>query len=88
MDPEINVNSATLVYSSHYVELTDDLKRSDEEYVLVRSGKTRLIRLNDADVRSELKHSEIFQNNTLGGTSPSYGTYQGIRDVAQKLLLS
>ncbi|MCV3741777.1 ATP-binding protein [Lentilactobacillus hilgardii] len=82
-NPKVNVNNATLVYSSHYVELTDDLKRGDEEYILTRKDQTRLIRLNDAHVRTELKHSEIFQNNTLNGTAPSYGTYMKLMDAVK-----
>ncbi|MFT8616940.1 MAG: AAA family ATPase, partial [Lentilactobacillus hilgardii] len=82
-NPKVNVNNATLVYSSHYVELTDDLKRGDEEYILTRKDQTRLIRLNDAHVRTELKHSEIFQNNTLNGTAPSYGTYMKLMNAVK-----
>ncbi|WP_243674547.1 AAA family ATPase [Lentilactobacillus kisonensis] len=54
-DPTVNVNNATLVYSSHYIELTDDLQRNDEEYILIRKGKTQLMRLNEMAVRPELK---------------------------------
>ncbi|MCT3399058.1 AAA family ATPase [Lentilactobacillus hilgardii] len=82
-NPKVNVNNATLVYSSHYVELTDDLKRGDEEYILTRKDQTKLIRLNDAHVRTELKHSEIFQNNTLNGTAPSYGTYMKLMNAVK-----
>ncbi len=78
-DPKTNVNNATLVYSSHYIELTDDLERQDEEYILIRNGQTELCRLNDAKVRTELKNSEIFQNNYLKGTAPNYRRYMNLK---------
>lgn len=83
-NPKININNATLVYSSHYIELTDDLTRGDEEYILTRKRQTKLIRLNDAHVRTELKHSEIFQNNTLNGTAPNYGAYLKLINFLRK----
>lgn len=78
-DPEINVNNASLVYSTHYIELTDDLTRNDEEYVLVRKNRTEVIRLNNAVFRTELKNSELFQNNKLNGTAPNYSNYMALR---------
>ncbi|KRL54088.1 AAA family ATPase [Furfurilactobacillus rossiae] len=83
-DPKINVNNATLVYSSHYIELTDDLDRQDEEYILIRKVQTKLCRLNDAKVRTELKNSEIFQNNYLKGTAPSYTRYMNLKRTIVK----
>ncbi|EHO50227.1 AAA family ATPase [Lentilactobacillus kisonensis] len=82
-DPTVNVNNATLVYSSHYIELTDDLQRNDEEYILIRKGKTQLMRLNEMAVRPELKNSEVFQNNTFRGTAPNYQAYQALKSVVR-----
>lgn len=78
-DPKVNVNNATLVYSTHYIELTDDLMRKDEEYILIRHEQTNICRLSNADVRDELKNSEIFQSNTLRGTAPSYENYMALK---------
>ncbi|BDZ30284.1 AAA family ATPase [Lactiplantibacillus sp. WILCCON 0030] len=78
-NPKVNVNQATLIYSSHYVELTDDLKRQDEEYVLLRNGVTKLRRLNDTGVRTELKNSDIFQSNYFKGTAPNYERYINLK---------
>lgn len=72
-NPRINKNNATLIYSTHYIELVDDLERKDELYVLVRRGKSRVIRFSDdVKLRSELKTSEIFQRNRIRGTAPNY----------------
>lgn len=82
-DPMVNRNNATLVYSSHYVELTDDLKRNDEEYILIRDSQAQLFRLNQLPVRTELKNSEIFQNNTIEGTTPNYQAYQALKEAVR-----
>lgn len=78
-DSKINKNGATLVYSTHYIELVDDLKRKDELYVLTRDKKTSVHRYStfsknndDLKIRDELKKSEIFQTNRIKGTAPSY----------------
>jgi len=72
-DPRINKNNATLVYSTHYIELIDDLQRGDEIYILRRKQHTQVLRYSEAKgVRGELKKSDIFQSNRLQGTTPSY----------------
>lgn len=83
-NPDINVNNATLVYSTHYIELTDDLLRKDEEYVFTRQNlQTTIHRLNEEDVRVELKNSEIFKANTITGTAPSHKRYLALRKEIQ-----
>lgn len=79
-DPEVNKQGATLVYSTHYVELIDDLSRKDEVYLLTRDNKTKVQRLSDIpNVRTELKKSEFFYNNNVKGTSPSYNRMMSLR---------
>lgn len=74
-----NINHSTLIYSSHYIELIDDLQRSDEEYVLTRPKQTQVQRMNDEKIRTELKNSDAFGNNTLKGTAPSYDRLRKLR---------
>lgn len=78
-DKNININHSTLIYSSHYIELIDDLQRSDEEYVLTRPKQTQVHRMNDEKIRTELKNSDVFGNNTLKGTAPSYDRLRKLR---------
>jgi len=78
-DEKVNRNDSTLIYSSHYIELTNDLRRADEEYILTREDTTKLRRLNDTATRTELKNSEIFQSNYLKGTAPSYTRYMRLK---------
>lgn len=78
-DDKVNINNATLVYSTHYIELTDNLFRNDEEYVLTRLYKTNVHRLINEKIRVEIKKSEIFQNNYIEGTAPSYKRYRNLK---------
>ncbi|WP_439957205.1 AAA family ATPase [Ligilactobacillus salitolerans] len=80
-DPRVNVNKSTLIYSSHYIELTDDLKRKDEEYVLTRNKETEVHRMNEENIRTELKNSDIFGSNALNGTAPSYERLRKLRQT-------
>lgn len=85
-DPTINKNGATLIYSTHYIELTDDLRRNDEEYILKRDTYSELTRLSDKINRNDLKNSEFFQNNMLGGTAPSYSRLQKLKNSIRRTM--
>lgn len=72
-DPRINVEDATLVYSTHYIELLDDAARMDENFILTRAAQTQVRRYSTVpELRPELKRSEVFASNQLGGTAPQY----------------
>ncbi|KLI75603.1 MULTISPECIES: AAA family ATPase [Lacticaseibacillus] len=70
-NPRINIAKATLVYSTHYLELIDDSERKDENYILARKQRTHVYRYSDLDIRGDLKKSEVFKSNYIGGTAPS-----------------
>lgn len=78
-DPDINIKKSTLIYSTHYIELTDDLVRNDEEYILKRDKLSKLVRLSSKIDRNDFTKSDIFQNNILGGTAPSYNRLQKLK---------
>ena len=85
-DPKININRATLIFSTHYSELLNDLDRGDEVYVAKRNDKIDLQRYSAANVRSDLKKAEVFESDYLGGTAPEYSAYLALKKALQKIL--
>lgn len=79
-DQKINVANATLVYSTHYLELIDDSERKDENYILSRKKRTRVVRYSDIPgLRTEVKKSDVFKSNFIGGTAPNYDLLRALK---------
>ncbi|WP_054719420.1 hypothetical protein [Lacticaseibacillus manihotivorans] len=60
-----------MVYSTHYIELIDDSERKDENYILARKQQTHVYRYSDLNIRGDIKKSDVFKSNYIGGTAPS-----------------
>lgn len=71
---DTNPHGATLLFSTHYPEVLDYLKRKDNVYFLVRGEKhlVSAIRYSDRVKRIENKKSEVFLANYIAGTAPRY----------------
>ncbi|MFT8704879.1 ATP/GTP-binding protein [Bifidobacterium aquikefiricola] len=68
-----NPKGATLVFSTHYPELLDIINRKDNIYILRRSAtsnRVQTVNYTDEVKRGELKRSEVFLSNYIGGTAP------------------
>jgi ABC-type uncharacterized transport system ATPase subunit len=64
-DESINTENASLIYTTHYIELLDDLQRKDELYLVVRREKAQVVRVSSLkNARAELKKSEQFLTNS------------------------
>lgn len=50
-DPKTNPNRATLIFSTHYSEILDDLERGDAIYLARRDERIELQSYSKADVR-------------------------------------
>jgi len=85
-DPEINVNGATLVFSTHYSELLDDLERGDQIYVAIRQEKMTFTRFSDTDMREDINRTEVFDADNLKGTSPDYEAYMALRKATKRVI--
>lgn len=66
-DKRINKNKATLVFSTHYVEVIDILRRRDGIFVMTKKGDyiTNCNLHEDYDDRTDLNKSNQFNNNTF-----------------------
>lgn len=76
----INAAHATLIYSTHYLELIDDSERKDENYFLVRkTQKTQVYRYSDIPgLRGDVKKSDVFKANFIQGTAPNYERFEAL----------
>ena len=79
--PVTNPRGASLLFSTHYPELLDTLKRKDNVYLLVRNGsfETEVVKYSDEVKRIENKKSEVLINNVIKGSMPRYPDVQAMR---------
>lgn len=85
-NPQINVNHAVLVFSTHYAEFLDEIARNDQVYVARRKDRISLTRYSDTNMRQDLSKSEVFMADNLGGTSPSYKAYIALKKATIKAI--
>lgn len=81
MDKRVNKNGATLIYSTHYVELLDELDRNDGIYVIRNNGGILVQKLHHLLKRNDIKKSDVFQSGMLEGTAPSYNASMKLKKV-------
>lgn len=85
---ELNVNGATLIFSTHYVEVLDTIDRSDAIYVTQKKPKSDIHRfsdlLGDKD-RNDKKKSDLFLSGIID-TMPTYQSYRGTKNIIAALL--
>lgn len=83
-DKTININHATLIFSTHYSEILDQIDRTDEEYITRRNNKISLQRYSQTHVRSDLSKAEVFESDYLGGTAPEYDAYIALKKATKR----
>lgn len=74
-DSSVNKNNATIIFSTHYAELLDEIDRGDQIFVARRDKKITLTRYSDENIRADLSKTDVFNSDNMGGTSPSYNAY-------------
>ena len=84
-DPLINPKGACLLFSTHYTEILDFIDRKDDIYITRRAKEkgNPLELINYADVvrRNDVKKSEVFISNYIGGTAPSYAYIEALKEA-------
>lgn len=84
-DPRINPKGACLLFSTHYTEILDFIDRKDNIYITRRAKEkgNPLELINYADVvrRNDVKKSEVFISNYIGGTAPSYAYIEALKEA-------
>ncbi|MCI5493911.1 MAG: ATP-binding protein [Lachnospiraceae bacterium] len=81
MDKNVNKSGATLIYSTHYIELLDELDRNDGIYIIRNNGGVSIQKLYHILKRNDIKKSDVFQSGMLEGTVPSYEAFMRLKKV-------
>lgn len=72
LNKKTNPKGGVLIFSTHYSELLDELDRNDAVFI-TRSDEGLVVdNLNDLLNRNDVKKSDVYQSNFLGGTAPKY----------------
>ena len=78
-DKRINPKGAVIIFSTHYPELLDELDRNDCIFITRNSGNLQVDNLNTLLKRNDIKKSEVYQSNYLGGTAPKYDAIKALK---------
>ncbi|WP_165247979.1 AAA family ATPase [Adlercreutzia sp. ZJ141] len=81
---ETNPHGATIVFTTHYPEVLDHVRRKDNVYFLTRSRGSRsaVVKYSSRVKRIENKKSEVFVSNFVTGTAPRYAEVAALRAYA------
>lgn len=79
MDPKVNRQGATLIFSTHYPELLDEFERNDNIYIVRNRQGITADNLSNILKRNDIKKSEIYQSDFLEGTVPAYDAYMDLK---------
>lgn len=72
MNKKTNPKGAVIIFSTHYPELLDELERNDAVFITRSNHGLMVDNLNTLLERNDMKKSEVYQSNFLGGTAPKY----------------
>ncbi len=84
MDHKVNVNGATIIFSTHYSELLDEFERNDNIYIVRNRNGITAENLSNILQRNDIKKSEIYQSDFLEGTVPAYEAYMALKKALIK----
>ncbi|MFC4354250.1 AAA family ATPase [Chryseomicrobium palamuruense] len=76
---KMNRHHATLIFSTHYSEILDDMERNDSIYFTrKKNGKIQVFPLSNHLSRSDKKKSAVYLSGLLG-TAPKYNDYMNLK---------
>lgn len=85
MDDKVNKNGATIIFSTHYSELLDEFDRNDSIYVVRNKEGIGVENLSNILKRNDIKKSDVYDSDYLGGTVPSYEAYMALKKVLSRV---
>ena len=86
MNKKTNPKGAVIVFSTHYPELLDELERNDAVFITRNDHGLTVDNLHSLLKRNDMKKSEIYQSNFLGGTTPKYKALTALHQRIMKEL--
>lgn len=84
LDKSINKKGAVLIFSTHYPEILDFLKRNDCVYILENSNNVKCTNLSEKLKRNDLKKSKVFTSSMFFNTAPSYENFVEFKALIRK----
>ena len=75
-----NPKGAVIIFSTHYPELLDELDRNDSVFITRSKCGMVVDNLNSLLKRNDMKKSEVYQSNFLGGTAPKYKSLMALHE--------
>ena len=84
---DTNPHGATLVFTTHYPQLLDHIRRKDNIYFLASTygNGSKVVKYCDRVKRIENKKSEVFVSNFIKGTAPRYVDVKSLKSlISQK----
>lgn len=78
-DEQINKLGATLIFSTHYIELIDQFERNDCINIVRNLNGIKLDNLSDLIKRNYKSKSDWFKSGYLEHTTPSYDSYISLK---------
>ncbi|MGN0268199.1 MAG: ATP/GTP-binding protein [Lachnospiraceae bacterium] len=85
-DKRTNIKGAVIIFSTHYPELLDELERNDSVFITRSDHGLTVDNLNSLLKRNDMKKSEVYQSNFLGGTAPKYTSLVALQKSITKSL--
>ncbi len=86
MNKKTNPNGAVIIFSTHYPELLDELDRNDAVFITRSDHGLTVDNLNSLLKRNDMKKSDVYQSNFLGGTAPKYKSLVALQESIIKSL--
>lgn len=84
MSETVNRNGATLIFTTHYSELLDEIERNDNIYIVRNRGGITVQKLYEILKRNDIKKSDAFKSGFLEGTVPAYDAYINLKNAIIK----
>ncbi len=86
-DNNTNPNGATLLFSTHYVEILDIIDRKDDIYITMKNNNNISIKKYSEYIsRNDLKKSDLLLSGIVKGTAPQYENIKKFKELlCQKL---
>lgn len=84
-----NPNGATIIFSTHYVEILDIVDRKDDIYLTIKDDDNyiNIKKYSDYIKRNDLKKSELLLSGIVKGTAPKYESIKKFKDLLWRNLL-
>ena len=79
IDKRTNPNGSVIIFSTHYAEILDEIVRNDAIFITRNDFGLTIDNLSTLLNRNDMKKSEVYQSNYVGGTAPKYSALNALQ---------